>query len=448
MLLRLISLLVIFSLTSSQLLRPLYDSDGDVKVFSSMAEFEEKVVNSDSIWLVQFFRPRNGSCQNFAPVYDLIAAIFLGIMPVAAIDVSGRRNELASEYASDIKEYPSLKLFGAEKGEKGKIIKIEDSQELFDKVLEEIEITIQSRYETEIDEDEDEINNDTEINIDDDNESSDAMSKFKVTSLNSNNFEENVLNNQDVSLVAFIAPWDGHCQKLLVEMEEVSTSIYGEGVSLGVVDATVESELSNQYGVKGFPTIKIFPGGNSTVSSAIDYDGPRYAQQLVDSIFVEVDKSGAQKEIPQMTSSSIFDELCQGESQICVLLALPHILESGAKGRNKYIEIMASAAKTVRGRNVNFIWFEGSSQPDLEEALELTFGFPAVVAISTEKGEFSICRTSYTENNLKKFLTTFTAGRQQTFYIKTIPKIISIERWDGKDGEQYVEEPLDEDWNI
>ena len=58
MLLRIILLLVIFSLTSSQLLRPLYDSDGDVQVFSSMAEFKEKVVNSDSIWLVQFFRPR------------------------------------------------------------------------------------------------------------------------------------------------------------------------------------------------------------------------------------------------------------------------------------------------------------------------------------------------------------------------------------------------------
>jgi len=447
MLLRIILLLVIFSLTSSQLLRPLYDSDGDVQVFSSMAEFKEKVVNSDSIWLVQFFRPRNGSCQNFAPVYDLISSIFLGIMPVAAIDVSGKHNEFASEYASDIKVYPSLKLFGAEKGEKGKLVKIKDSQELFDIVLEEIEITIQSRYKTEIAEEE-EINNDTPINFDDDNESSDAMSNSKVASLNSNNFEEKVLNNQDVSLVAFIAPWDGHCKKLLVEMEEVSTSIYGEGVSLGVVDATVESELSNQYGVKGFPTIKIFPGGNNTVSSAIDYDGPRHAQQLVDSIFVEVDKSGAQREIPHMINSSIFDELCQGESQTCVLLALPHILESGAKGRNKYIEIMASAAKAVRGRNFNFIWFEGSSQPDLLEGLELTFGFPAVVAISTDKGEYSICRTSYTENNLKKFLTTFTSGRQQTFYIKTIPKIISIERWDGKDGEQYVEEPLDEDWNM
>ncbi len=43
------------------------------------------------------------------------------------------------------------------------------------------------------------------------------------------------------------------------------------------MNADEEKSLGGQYGVKGFPTIKIFTG-----SKAEDYNGPRTAQGLID----------------------------------------------------------------------------------------------------------------------------------------------------------------------
>lgn len=43
------------------------------------------------------------------------------------------------------------------------------------------------------------------------------------------------------------------------------------------VDATEQKEVAGRFGVRGYPTIKFFPGGKKDDGSAIDYDGARTA---------------------------------------------------------------------------------------------------------------------------------------------------------------------------
>ncbi len=48
------------------------------------------------------------------------------------------------------------------------------------------------------------------------------------------------------------------------------------------VDATENKEAAGRFGVRGYPTIKFFPGGKKDDGSAIDYEGPRTAQGMAD----------------------------------------------------------------------------------------------------------------------------------------------------------------------
>ena len=75
---------------------------------------------------------------------------------------------------------------------------------------------------------------------------------------------------------------------------------------MGAVDATVSTNLAQKYGVKGYPTIKLFKAGKK--SKAVDYNGPREAAGIVDYALKILDESGVPPQIPQITGKGVFDE--------------------------------------------------------------------------------------------------------------------------------------------
>ena len=76
----------------------------------------------------------------------------------------------------------------------------------------------------------------------------------------------------------FFAPWCGHCKNLVPEYKKAATALKGI-VKVGAVDADAHQSLGGQYGVRGFPTIKIF-GANKNKPE--DFNGQRNAQGIVD----------------------------------------------------------------------------------------------------------------------------------------------------------------------
>jgi protein disulfide-isomerase A6 len=236
------------------------------------------------------------------------------------------------------------------------------------------------------------------------------------------------------------APWCGHCKALVSDWEEAAKRLDGEGAFLGWVDATAEEQLAGMYKVQGYPTIKLFPGGSKTYSDAKDYQGGRTAADIVQTVLAEVDRSGIPKPIPELVSYDALRENCAGHNHICVIAALPHILDSGSDGRKAYQETFAKVAKTFRGSAFSFLWFEGTAQPDLEQNLEMTFGFPAVAAFSMDKEAFVVMKTSYNEKNVAAFLHGVTSGRQRIAKISSMPKVETTEPWDGLDAAAIEEE--------
>lgn len=357
---------------------------------------------------------------------------------MGAVDASsdGFEKRIASDYG--VSGFPTMKLFsgdGSVGRKKGKPMDVEsrDPNEIMSMIMNSLKETVKHRA--------DEGNDSNSYEKAQRSKSESKKNEGpKVVQLTSANFADKVYNNDEVVMVAFAAPWCGHCKQLLPEWEDAAQKLSNTGATLGWVDATAEESLAQQFRIQGFPTIKLFPGGKTNASSATDYQGGRQAAQIVQAALEEVDRSGIPKEIPEMVSEEIMMENCSGSGKICVFFVLPHILDSGAEGRNKYRNTMAAASKAVRGMSFQFLWFEGGSQPTLETTLELTFGFPAVAAYSMDKGVYTVHRSSFTEKNLRHFLTGITTGKQKTFKLSDVPKIETVEPWDGKDGQPFEEE--------
>eukprot|EP01080_Neovahlkampfia_damariscottae_P007968 gene7968-12434_t len=101
-----------------------------------------------------------------------------------------------------------------------------------------------------------------------------------VVDLTSSNFDQQVLNSDGLWLVAFVAPC-GHCQRLHPEYDKAAESLGGI-VNLGRINCDDEKELAQRYGIKGFPTIKVFNVGKGNKNNVEDYQSGRDARSIVD----------------------------------------------------------------------------------------------------------------------------------------------------------------------
>jgi len=97
-----------------------------------------------------------------------------------------------------------------------------------------------------------------------------------VIELNAENFDS-IVPEKDLILVEFYAPWCGHCKHLAPEYEVAATDLAKEGIPIAKIDADAEEnrEVASRYGIRGYPTLKVFRKGEYT-----DYQGERTAKGI------------------------------------------------------------------------------------------------------------------------------------------------------------------------
>ncbi|XP_007504590.1 protein disulfide-isomerase A4 isoform X2 [Monodelphis domestica] len=206
--------------------------------------FDTFVADRDTV-LLEFYAPWCGHCKQFAPVYEKIAKTLQENdppIPVAKIDATAA-SALASRY--DVGGYPTIKIL-----KKGQVVDYDGSRTENDIVAKVKEIS-QPNW---------------------------TPPPEMTLVLTKDNFDE-VVNDADIILVEFYAPWCGHCKKLAPEYEKAAKELSKRSppIPLAKVDAIAETDLAKRFDVTGYPTLKIFRKGK-----AFDYSGPREKYGIVD----------------------------------------------------------------------------------------------------------------------------------------------------------------------
>lgn len=89
-------------------------------------------------------------------------------------------------------------------------------------------------------------------------------------------FDETVYNADKNVLVAFTAPWCGHCKNMKPQLEKVAANFKSEShcvIANFDADAAQNKDIAGKFDVKSYPTIKFFSRGSD--KEPVAYEGGR-----------------------------------------------------------------------------------------------------------------------------------------------------------------------------
>ena len=300
----LIFLLFSFSLTFFESNTPVILLDG--------TNFEKEVVQSKDIWLVLFYAPWCGHCKAFSPEYEKAAKALKGIFKIGAIDADKERS-IGGKY--NIQGFPTVKFFGIHKDKPVDYDKARTADAVINFMFDKARAIANARLNMKKT-DQSSSNTNTNSNQQQQHQQQqqqrkapEAGNEKDVIVLTDDNFDDMIFNDESMWLVAFYAPWCGHCQKLLPEWVSAATQLRGT-VKLAKIDATENQKMAQRYQIQGYPTIKIFAPGKGKEKTVEEYQGPRDTSGIVQYALDKLDKFGYVPETKQLINSEILKEEC------------------------------------------------------------------------------------------------------------------------------------------
>ncbi|KAK0638703.1 thioredoxin-like protein [Cercophora newfieldiana] len=216
------------------------------------SNFDDVVLKSGKPTLVEFFAPWCGHCKSLAPVYEELAHNFEHAkdkVQIAKVDADAEKS-LGKRFG--IQGFPTLKWFDGKSDVPSDYSGGRDLDALSDFITDKTGVRNKKK----------------------------AAAPTSVKILTDDNFKKTIGDKH--VLVAFTAPWCGHCKNLAPTWEDLATTYANEpDVVIAKVDAEHEGSkaTAQAYGVTSFPTLKFFPKGST---EAQDYDGGRTEANFVE----------------------------------------------------------------------------------------------------------------------------------------------------------------------
>eukprot|EP00475_Leptophrys_vorax_P000642 TRINITY_DN10361_c2_g1_i1.p1 TRINITY_DN10361_c2_g1~~TRINITY_DN10361_c2_g1_i1.p1 ORF type:complete len:448 (-),score=40.14 TRINITY_DN10361_c2_g1_i1:43-1386(-) len=401
----------------------LYGPSSDVALLSP-SSFKSTVVESGDVVLVEFFAPWCGHCKNLAPAWEKAAKALKGVVTVAAVDCDAHPS-LAQEYG--VQGFPTIKVFSPHLKSAVDYQGQRDAKAIVDFALAQVKSLVSARLGGKVGGG----GGGSRSSGGGGGGSGGASASVELTA---DTFDDLVVNSKEPWMVEFFAPWCGHCKNLAPEWKSAASSLKGK-VNLGQVDCTVEQALAQRFGIKGFPTILVF---GADKENPTPYEGARTASGIESFALELLEQNLVAPDVVEVTGQDVMAQCT--DSTICFVTFLPHILDSGADGRNRYLDTLRAVGDKFKRNFYKYVWAEAGAQPALEKALGVGgYGYPALIALNAKKKVFSPFKSAFEEEHLNEFVRLAARGGRGIEPVASIPEAQSREPWDGKDG-QVVEE--------
>ena len=210
------------------------------------------VLKSGKPALVEFFAPWCGHCKNLAPVWEELATNFefaKDKVTIAKVDADAEK-ELGRRFG--VQGFPTLKWFDGKSDSPEDYKSGRDLESLTTFITDKTGLKAKTK----------------------------KAAPSAVEMLTDTTFKQLIGQDKD-ALVAFTAPWCGHCKTLAPTWEKVAEDFASEN---GVLIAKVDCEAPNakstaeNAGVSSYPTINFYPKGST---EGIPYTGGRSEADLI-----------------------------------------------------------------------------------------------------------------------------------------------------------------------
>ncbi|CAG8040509.1 unnamed protein product [Penicillium nalgiovense] len=109
-----------------------------------------------------------------------------------------------------------------------------------------------------------------------------------VVSLTQETFYD-FMEEHDLVLANFYAPWCRHSRNLAPKFEQAATELKSDNIPLIKVDCTQEERLCSDFAIGAYPTLKVFRGPKSHEA----YHGSRRAESIISYMIDESIYTGA-----------------------------------------------------------------------------------------------------------------------------------------------------------
>jgi len=196
----------------------------------------DKIVISGKPALVEFFAPWCGHCKSLAPVYEQLAQDFAFAkdkLSIAKVDADSEKS-LGKRFG--VQGFPTIKYFDGKSDKPEDYNGGRDLESLTEFLTKKTGVKPKKA----------------------------KAPASQVEMLTDTTFKQQIGSEKDV-LVAFTAPWCGHCKSLAPIWEKVAQDFANEpDVVIAKVDAEAENSkaTAKDQGVSSYPTIKFFPKGS------------------------------------------------------------------------------------------------------------------------------------------------------------------------------------------